>query len=82
MGIEQSKKTLDKVIQDIAKREAMIEKTEDKITKTRDKLIADGVWDVDKDMHIGDFGSMMKRLVILSGNLKIGFITMKNPRRS
>lgn len=55
MSIEQSKKTLDKVVQDIAKREAMIEKTEDKITKTRDKLIADGVWDVDNDTHIGDF---------------------------
>jgi len=54
MGIEQSKKTLDKVIQDIAKREAMIEKTTDKINTTRDKLISAEVWNAETDTHIGD----------------------------
>ena len=54
MGIEQSKKTLDKVIQDIAKREAMIEKTTDKINTTREKLITAEVWDTETDRHIGD----------------------------
>lgn len=54
MGIEQSKKTLDKVIQDIAKREAMIEKTTDKINTTREKLISAEVWDTETDTHIGD----------------------------
>ena len=55
MGIEQSKKTLDKVIQDISKREVMIEKTTDKINTAREKLIATGVWDSEKDTRIGDF---------------------------
>lgn len=54
MGIEQSKKTLDKVIQDIAKREAMIEKTTEKINVAREKLIDAEVWDADADKHIGD----------------------------
>jgi len=54
MGIEQSKKTLDKVIQDIAKREAMIEKTTEKINVAREKLIDAEVWDADTDKHIGD----------------------------
>ena len=54
MGIEQSKKTLDKVIQDIAKREAMIEKTTEKINTTREKLVIAEVWNSETDTHIGD----------------------------
>lgn len=56
-GIEKSKSTLDKVIADIAKREAMNQKTLDKINKVRPDMIAKGYWDPERDHHIGDFSS-------------------------
>lgn len=56
-GIEKSKSTLDKVNADIAKREAMNQKTLDKINKVRPDMIAKGYWDPEKDRHIGDMWS-------------------------
>ena len=58
MGIEQSKKTLDKVISDIEKRQALNAKREQKINDARDTLVSMGLWDAETD----------KRTIELSGD--------------
>lgn len=65
MGTEQSKKTLDKVIQDIAEREAMIEKTTEKINTTIEKLITVEVWNAETDTHIGDIWQCLHNKVLV-----------------
>lgn len=55
MGIEQSKKTLDKVNQDIEKRQALNDKRAKKINDAREKLVSMGLWDAETDKRTIDF---------------------------